>query len=121
MADLTTESVYIAASDVANEVVLMKKFIPDLNVVLSIKKPIEIFCDNTGAIAQAKEPKYHHRAKHILRKSHYIWEIVERGDILISKVNTDQNLADPFTKSMAQDKHDQQVDAIRLRLASYMF
>ncbi|KAJ0467877.1 putative RNA-directed DNA polymerase [Helianthus annuus] len=89
VADSTTESEYIATSDAAKEAAWMKKFITDLDVVPSIKKPIEIFCDNTGAIAQAKEPRSHHRAKHILRKFHYIREIVERGDIVISKVDTD--------------------------------
>ena len=121
VADSTTESEYIAASDAAKEAAWMKKFITDLDVVPSIQKPIEVFCDNTGAIAQAKEPRSHHRAKHILRKFHYIREILERGDIIISKVDTDQNLADPFTKPMTQDKHDQHRDAIGLRLASHMF
>ncbi|KAI3704593.1 hypothetical protein L1987_74818 [Smallanthus sonchifolius] len=95
----------------------MKKFITDLDVVPSIRQPIEILCDNTGAIAQAKEPRSHHKAKHIQRKFHYIREIVERGDIVISKVDTDQNLADPFTKPMTQEKHDLYRDAIGLRFA----
>ncbi|KAI3819320.1 hypothetical protein L1987_13147 [Smallanthus sonchifolius] len=55
-ADLTTESEYLAASDAAKEAAWMKKFITDLNVVPCIQKPIEIFCDNTGAIAQPKSP-----------------------------------------------------------------
>lgn len=33
----------------------MKKFIGDLGVVPSMKDPLEIFCDNEGAIALAKE------------------------------------------------------------------
>ncbi|KAD7117932.1 hypothetical protein E3N88_05200 [Mikania micrantha] len=121
VADSTTESEYIAASDAAKEAAWIKKFIADLDVVPSIRKPIEIFCDNTGAIAQAKEPRSHHKSRHILRKFHYIREIVERGDIIISKVDTDQNLADPFTKPMTQDKYDQHRSAIGLRLASDMF
>ncbi|XP_035838833.1 secreted RxLR effector protein 161-like [Helianthus annuus] len=121
VADSTTESEYIAASDAAKEAAWMKKFITDLDMVPSIMKPIQIFCDNTGAIAQAKEPRSHHKAKHILRKFHYIREIVERGDIVISKIDTDQNLADPFTKPMTQEKHDRHMDAIGLRFASEMF
>ncbi|KAI3703981.1 hypothetical protein L1987_74182 [Smallanthus sonchifolius] len=114
VADSTTKSEYIAASDAA----WMKKCITDLDVVPSIRQPIEILCDNTGAIAQAKEPRSHHKAKHIQRKFHCIREIVERGDVVISKVDTDQNLADPFTKPMTQDKHDLHRDAIGLRFAS---
>ncbi|KAI3793169.1 hypothetical protein L1987_35784 [Smallanthus sonchifolius] len=52
---------------------------------------------------------------------HNIREIVERGDIMISKADTDQNLADPFTKPMTQDNHDLHRDAIGLRFASDMF
>ncbi|KAI3762660.1 hypothetical protein L1987_53100 [Smallanthus sonchifolius] len=100
VADSTTEFEYIAASDAAKEAAWMKKFITDLDVVPSIRQPIEILCDNIGAIAQAKEPRSHHKAKHIQRKFHYIREIVERGDVVISKVDTDQNLTDPFTKPM---------------------
>lgn len=121
VADSTTESEYIAASDAAKEAAWMKKFIADLDVVPSIMKPIQIFCDNTGAIAQAKEPRSHHKAKHILRKFHYIREVVERGNIIISKIDTDQNLADPFTKPMTQEKHDRHMDAIGLKLTSDKF
>ena len=117
VADSTTESEYVAASDAAKETAWMKKFISDLDVVPSIMQPIQLFCDNTGAIAQAKEPRSHHKAKHILRKFHCIREIAERGDIKICKIDTEENLADPFTKPMTQEKHDRHRDAIGLRLA----
>ena len=56
VADLTTESEYIAASEAAKEAVWIRRFIAGLGVVPSILDPIELFCDNNGAIAQAKEP-----------------------------------------------------------------
>ncbi|KAD2804168.1 hypothetical protein E3N88_37545 [Mikania micrantha] len=118
VAQSTTESEYIAASDAAKEAAWMKKFIADLGVVPSIARPIEVMCDNSGAIAQAKEPRSHHSTKHILRKFHYIREILERGDITINKVHTDHNLADPFTKPMPQAKHEEHARNIGLRFAS---
>ncbi|KAD7117120.1 hypothetical protein E3N88_04388 [Mikania micrantha] len=118
VAQSTTESEYITASEAAKEAAWMKKFMTDLGVVLSIRKPIETLCDNTGAIAQAKEPRSHHRSKHILRQFHYIREVVERGDIKIDKIHTDQNLADPFTKPMPLSKHEEHVEKIGLRFAS---
>ncbi|WP_248791116.1 Ty1/Copia family ribonuclease HI, partial [Escherichia coli] len=51
--DSTIESEYIAASDAANEAVWIKKFITKLGVVPSITDPIELYCDNNGAIARA--------------------------------------------------------------------
>ncbi|KAI3821241.1 hypothetical protein L1987_08803 [Smallanthus sonchifolius] len=88
VAQPTTESEYIAASAASKEAAWMKKFIADLGVMLRIQKPIEILCDNTGAIAQAKEPMSHHSTKHILRRFHYIRDIIERGDVMLNKVHT---------------------------------
>ena len=34
----------------------MKEFISDLGVIPSASGPMKIFCDNTGAIALAREP-----------------------------------------------------------------
>ena len=41
----------------------MKEFISDLGVIPSISGPMKIFCDNTGAIALAKESRFHRRTK----------------------------------------------------------
>ena len=51
IADSSTEAEYIAASDASKEAVWMRKFIEELGVVPSIARPIEILCDNNGAIA----------------------------------------------------------------------
>ena len=52
---------YIAASKAGNEGVWMKEFISDLGVIPRALGPMKIFCDNTGAIALAKESKFHKR------------------------------------------------------------
>ncbi|KAL0402176.1 UNVERIFIED_CONTAM: Retrovirus-related Pol polyprotein from transposon TNT 1-94 [Sesamum latifolium] len=79
-ADSTTEAEYIAASEAAKEAIWMKNYIQELGVVPSIAEPVVIFCDNNRAIAQAKEPRSHHRSKHILRRYHLLREMVSRGD-----------------------------------------
>ena len=115
VADSTTESEYIAASDAAKEAVWIKKFITELGVVPSIVDPIELYCDNNGAIAQAKEPRSHQRSKHILRRYHLIREIIERGDVRICRTSTDSNIADPLTKPLTQQKHDSHSRSIGIR------
>ncbi|KAL0455143.1 UNVERIFIED_CONTAM: hypothetical protein Slati_0853500 [Sesamum latifolium] len=60
--------------------VWMKSYIQELDVVPSIAEPVVIFCDNNGAISQAKKPRSHHRSKHILRRYHLLREMVSRGD-----------------------------------------
>ena len=71
MAGSTCEAEYIAASEAANEGVWMKEFISD-GVIPSASGPMKIFCDNTGAIALAKESRFHKKTKHIKRRSNSI-------------------------------------------------
>ena len=84
-------------------------------MVPSIKNPVDVYCDNNGAIAQAKEPKSHQRSKHILKCYHLIREIIERGDVKICRVPTYDNVADPLTKPLPQAKHDRHARFIGIR------
>ena len=76
--DSTMEVEYIAASEATKEVVWLKNFLLDLGVVPSTQSTIILYCDNSGAVANAKEPRSHKRGKHIERKYHLIREIVSR-------------------------------------------
>ncbi|KAK8574601.1 hypothetical protein V6N12_062291 [Hibiscus sabdariffa] len=115
VADSTTEAEYIAASEAAKEAVWIKKFITELGVIPSIADAVDLYCDNNGAITQAKEPRSHQRSKHILRRFHLIREITDRGDVEICKVHTDDNIADPLTKPLTQQKHDRHTESLGIR------
>jgi hypothetical protein len=115
VAGSTCEAEYIAASEAAKEGVWMKEFISDLGVIPSISDPMTILCDNTGAIALAKEPRYHKRTKHIKRRFNSIRDYVKEGDIELSKVHTDLNVADPLTKPLPREKHDLHQHAMGVR------
>ena len=115
IADSTTEAEYIAASEAAKEAVWIRKFIEELGVVPSIKGPVALYCDNSGAIAQAKEPRSHQKSKHVLRRFHILGEIVERKEIEICKVGTDDNVADPLTKPLPQVKHNAHVATMGIK------
>ena len=85
----------------------MKEFISDLCVIPSASGLMQIFCDNTSAIALAKEPIFHKRTRHIKRRFNSIRHQVSEGDIEICKIHTDLNVADPLTKPLPRAKHDQ--------------
>ncbi|GKB39329.1 hypothetical protein Tco_0884271 [Tanacetum coccineum] len=51
----STDAEYIAAFDASKEAVWIRKFISRLGIVLTIEEPISMYCDNTGAIAIAKD------------------------------------------------------------------
>ncbi|XP_031393687.1 secreted RxLR effector protein 161-like [Punica granatum] len=114
-ADSTTEAEYIAASDAAKEAVLIRKFVTELGIVYSISSPVELYCDNTGAIAQAKEPRSHQKFKHIERTYHIIREIIRRGDAVVQKVASADNVADPLTKAMTQQQLEKHLEKMGLR------
>ena len=107
---------YIAASEAAHEGVRMKEFISDLGVIPSASGPMKIFCDSTGAIALAKESRFHKRTKHIKRRFNSIRDQVKERDIEICKIYTDLNVADPLTKPLPRAKHDQHQDSMGVRI-----
>lgn len=117
-ADSTTEAEYIAASKAAKEAVWIKKFIEELEIVPSIKSAITLYCDNSGAIAQAKEPRAHQKTKHIMRKYHIVREIAKRGDVEISKIASAENMADPLTKPLPSKIFEKHITSMGLKLIS---
>ncbi|KAL0292001.1 UNVERIFIED_CONTAM: hypothetical protein Sradi_7005900 [Sesamum radiatum] len=96
----------------------MKNYIQELGVVPSVAEPVVIFCENNRAITQAKEPRSHHRSKHILRRYHLLREMVSRGDCRMDRVSSTENRTDPFTKPMSQVAHTQHLDKMGLRAMS---
>ena len=99
IADSTMEVEYIAACEAAKEAVWLRKFYTDLEVVPDMDKPLILYCENSGAVANSKEPRSHKRGKHIEMKYHLVREIVHQGDMTIMKIESEQNLANPLTKT----------------------
>ncbi|GKB81721.1 retrotransposon protein, putative, ty1-copia subclass [Tanacetum coccineum] len=71
---------------------------------------IKIYQDR--AIAIAKDHGVTKGARHFCAKVHYLRETIEMGDVRIEKVDTDDNLADPFTKALALPKHSELTEKI---------
>ena len=55
----TMEAEYVAAFEAAKEAVWLRQFLIDLEVVPSANKQITVYCDNSGAVANSKEPRSH--------------------------------------------------------------
>ena len=112
---MTIEVEYIATAEAAKETVWMKKLITELGVVPSISELIPLLCDNNRAIVQAKEPRSHQKSKHILRCFHLIWEIAARGDIIIEKFSSEDNIVDPLSKPLSQNLFEHHLSSISMR------
>ncbi|GKB45971.1 hypothetical protein Tco_0896724 [Tanacetum coccineum] len=105
------EAEYIAASEAAVEAVWIRKFISGFGIVPTIR-------GEHAALDFANEPRVQRGAIHYHRRYHYVHECIELGEINLRKVNTDDNLADPFTKALSKGKLTQHARSMGLRLAS---
>ena len=115
IADSTMEAEYIATSEATKEAVWLKNFLLNLGVVPLAQSAITLYCDNSRAVANAKEPRSHKRGKHIERSDHLIREIVSRGDTVVSQIASEDNLTDPLIKCLGQKIFDQHIEGMGVR------
>ena len=92
----------MAASDARKEAIYLSRFVAELG--LRDPSPTQLFLDNKGAIDLAYNPEHHQRTKHIERRHFFIREAVERGQIRVPFVKTDDNIADFFTKPLTSKR-----------------
>jgi hypothetical protein len=109
----STEAEYVAQTHAAKEAIWLRSFISEIQG--KTKAPLTISCDNQGAIALAKDNKFHGRTKHIDLRYHFIREAVEDGKINVKYVPTDDNVSDIFTKPLPRPKFQHFVELLGLR------
>ena len=79
----------------------MKKTLKDYGINL---KQVPLFCDNESAIKIANNPVQHSKTKHIEIRHHFLRDHVMKKDIDIMHVNTEEQLADIFTKPLDEKR-----------------
>ena len=84
--DSTMEVEYVATFEATTEALWLRKFLTDLKVVPNMHLSITLYCHNSGAVANSREPKSRKREKHIERKYHLIRKIVHRGDVVVTQI-----------------------------------
>ena len=99
----STKAEYVAETHAAKEGIWLKTFIRE--VVGGDTGPITIMEDNQGAIALAKDNKFHTRTKHIDLRYHFIHEAVKKKQVIMKYIPTTDNVADIFTKALAKPKY----------------
>lgn len=98
------EAEFMAATAAACQGIWLKNL---LTQVTDMKcGPVEIYVDNRSAIDLAKNPVFHGRSKHIDIRYHFIRECVERGEVVIKHVRTEEQRADVQTKALSVVKFE---------------
>ena len=97
----TTESEYLAVGSCGTQLLWMMHQLLDYDLCY---EAVPIFCDNTSAISLSKYTVHHSRAKHIDIKHHFIRDHVENGDFILEFVESENQLADIFTKPLLEDR-----------------
>ena len=92
----TTKAEYMTVTEACKEALWLKGLFGELSDQLKIST---LFCDSQSAIFLTKDQMFHKRMKHIDVRYHFVHEIITRGDIVVSKVGTQDNPADIMTKS----------------------
>ena len=83
-----------------NIAVWIRKFLTNLKVVPNMHLAITLYCGNSGAIANLREPRSHKREKHIEDKYHLTRKVVHCGDVGVTKISFEQNIVDPVLKTI---------------------
>jgi hypothetical protein len=100
----STEAEYRALAFVACEVLWILKVLHDLQV--TGLRPVPVCCDNQSAILLALNPVLHERTKHIENDVHFVRDKISDGVVKFIKIDTSENVADLFTKSLTIYKHN---------------
>ncbi len=105
----STESEYCGLSYALRDTIPMMRLLDEMKkegFPISCTKArvkCEVFEDNSGALEMARNHKYRPRTKHLCTKMHHFRDYVTRGDIIVSKIGTKEQLADYLTKPVSID------------------
>ncbi|GKB47882.1 hypothetical protein Tco_0898635 [Tanacetum coccineum] len=96
----TTKAEYVSAEKSYQQALWMKQALVDDDINLD---GIPVLCDNKGAIDLSKNPVHKSRTKHIEIRHHFLRDNVQKGNISIEKVSSEDNIADILTKPLKRE------------------
>ncbi|CAN6714288.1 unnamed protein product [Malus baccata var. baccata] len=94
----STEAEYKALAHCAADVFWIRSLLKDLRQFLPV--PPHLHCDNLSTLALCSNPVFHSKIKHLDTYYHFVRERVQKGDITVQYIPTDEQVADVFTKGL---------------------
>lgn len=99
----STEAEYIALASAIQESIWLRQLCDEIGLTVR-GKPTRLYCDNQSAIKLALNGGYRPRSRHIDIRYHFLREHIERGNVTIFFIPTDENIADALTKAVDKKK-----------------
>nr|GEW37806.1 hypothetical protein [Tanacetum cinerariifolium] len=93
----TTEAEYVSAEKACQQSLWMKQALIEYEIRLD---NIPIMCDYKGAIDLSKNPVQHSRTKHIEIYNHFLRDNIQKGNISIEIVPSEDNIANILTEPL---------------------
>jgi hypothetical protein len=98
----TTEIEYIEACDACMEAVWLRKLVSGLFV--QVLDSTVIYCDNQSCVKLSKNPVFHDRSKQIEIKYYFLRDKVQKGELILQYISTDEQTTDILTKPLSKIK-----------------
>jgi hypothetical protein len=99
VAQSTTEAEYVVATACCSQLLWMIATLR--NYGLEFRR-VPLLCDSTNAISVAKNLVFHSKTKYIEVHFHFLRDHYEKDDIDLRNIDTQNQLADIFTKPLDQ-------------------
>lgn len=109
----TAEAEYIAPARRTQQSRWAFSFMSEIGYAQEL--PMRLYGDNSWAVMICKNPKIQGRVKHIETREHFIREMVEREELEVEYIPSEENPADILTKSLGGTLHMRQVMLLGLQ------
>jgi hypothetical protein len=106
----STEAEYRALHEACRECIWLTRILDELGY--SHTAPIIIFEDNTSTIAATQNPVAHSKLKHLDTIYHQIRDFIADGQVIVTHIETEFQLADLLTKNQPVERHHRLANSI---------
>ena len=100
----SSEAEYVAASETVTEMIYIKQVLEGMGE--KVKTPMKLNIDNVGAIYMAKNQAPGQRTKHVDVRYSFVKELIEKKEVEVNFVKSENNLADIFTKNVKESLNE---------------
>jgi hypothetical protein len=104
VAQSSTEAEYCSAAMACKSIMWARELLDELGYPQLEATTLHV--DNTAAIALTQNPENHRKTKHIGMRYHLIRDLVEKEEIEVTYINTNEQIADFLTKPLSRTKFE---------------